>query len=157
MNLDQMFPARFVRGQDLTAAILATITGITRDETHPRPGVTEEKYVLHFERIDPRTGEYIQMPANQRDEHGYATILRKTLAEQIAGALSTRDTDQWIGQKIVLMPTRTRAAGRDVLTISARAPKAAPGQQPQQRKPDTDAGADHADIDDTDDDKDFQN
>ena len=123
MKLAQMFPAKFVRGQDLSAPILAIITAITREETHPRPGVTEEKYVIHFERVDPKTGEYIELPANLRTAQGYGAILRHTLAEQIADALKSDDTDQWTGQRIVFMPIHTRAAGKDVLTISARAPK----------------------------------
>lgn len=133
-----MFPARYVRGQDLSAPILATITGIGQEETHPRPGVAEQKYVVTFERLDPKTGEYIQMTSNQRTAKGYSVILRKTLAEQIAEALQEMDTDKWIGQRIVLMPTRTRAAGRDVLTISARAPKAQQPAQPAEDDPSAD-------------------
>lgn len=134
MKLNQMFPARYVRGQDLAAPILVVITGISKEETHPRPGVTEEKYVLHFERLDPRTGEYVEMEANARTKAGYGCILRHTLAEQIADVLKSDDTDTWIGQKIVLQPCKTRAAGRDVLTISARAPKSA-SAKPAQEQP----------------------
>ncbi len=126
MKLSEMYPARFVRGRDLPGPILAQVSAVEREEVHPRPGVTEQKYVLRFERLDPRSGKPAPLPGVSRARAGYGVILRKALAEQIAATLGSDDTDEWIGKRVVLEPCPTRAAGRDVLTISARAPKAKP-------------------------------
>jgi hypothetical protein len=136
MKVSEMFPARFMRGQDLPAPILAQITAIDHEEVHPRPGVTEQKFVLRFERIDPRTGKPAPMPNVARTREGYGVILRKALAQQIAAALGSDETDVWVGKRVVMESAQTRAAGRDVLTIAARAPKAKPaGESAQSSEP----------------------
>jgi hypothetical protein len=126
MKVSEMFPARFMRGQDLPAPILAQITAIEREEVHPRPGVTEQKYVVRFERMDPRTAKPVPMPNVARAKNGYGVILRKALAQQIAAALGSDETDEWVGKRVVLESAQTRAAGKDVLTVAARAPKTKP-------------------------------
>src|SRR5262245_27266270 len=123
MKLSEMFPSRFVRGQDLQSPILAQITGIERETVHPRAGVEEEKFILRFERIDPRTGKPAPLSTVVRTRAGHGVILRRVLAEQIAEALGADDTDAWIGQRVVLAPADARAGNRTVKTIVARAPK----------------------------------
>jgi hypothetical protein len=130
MKVSEMFPARFMRGQDLSAPILVQLTAIEREEVHPRPGVSEQKYVLRFERIDPRSAKPAPMPNVARAHNGYGVILRKSLAQQIAAALGTDETDEWVGKRIVLESSQTRAAGHDVLTVAARAPKTKPATEP---------------------------
>ncbi len=130
MKLSEMFPARFMRGRDLPGPILAQVNAIEREEVHPRPGVTEQKYVLRFERLDPRSGKPIPLPGVSRSRTGYGVILRKALAEQVAATLGSDDTDEWTGKRVVLEPCQARAAGRDVLTVSARAPKSKPAGEP---------------------------
>jgi hypothetical protein len=88
MKLSEMYPSRFVRGQDLSAAILVEITGIERDQVHPKPGVTETKYVLRFNAIKPASLANVE-----RAKTGYGVILRKTLADQVAGILGSDGDD----------------------------------------------------------------
>ncbi|MDA8113674.1 MAG: hypothetical protein M0Z43_02960 [Acidithiobacillus sp.] len=123
MKLNEMYPSRFVRGRDLPAAILIKITTVESETVHPRPNVTEQAYVLRFERIDPRTGQPASIAGCSRTDAGYGVILRHTLAAAIAAILQSDDTDAWIDQRIVLEPARIRAAGQDVTTITARAPR----------------------------------
>lgn len=124
MQIQTMFPSRYVRGQDLSAAILARIISVTQETMHPRPGVTETSYVLRVNRIDPANRDLlIEIPNVNCDATlGYGVILRHSLALQI-GAMHGSDTDKWTGQVIVLEPTRMAVAGRDVTTITARAPR----------------------------------
>ncbi len=129
MKLSEMFPARFVRGRDLPGPILVQVNAIEREEMHPRPGVTEQKYVLRFERLDPRANRPTLLPGVSRSRAGYGAILRKALAEQIATVTGSDDTDEWIGKYVVLEPCQAHAAGRDVLSISARAPKIKPAAE----------------------------
>lgn len=63
------------------------------------------------------------MPNVARARNGYGVILRKALAQQIAAALGSDETDDWVGKRVVLESAQTRAAGHDVLTVAARAPK----------------------------------
>jgi len=124
MQIQTMFPSRYVRGQDLSAAILARIISVTHETMHPRPGVTETSYVLRVNRIDPANRDLlVEIPNVNCDATlGYGVILRHSLALQI-GAMHGSDTDKWAGQVIVLEPTRMAVAGRDVTTITARAPR----------------------------------
>ena len=123
MNVDAMFPARYLRGQDLAGPILIVITAITREKMRAGPGKPEEeKYVLRFELVK---GQTIKLDATQHPPEGYGLILRKVLAHQIVAALMLKDADKWIGQRIVIFPGPSKAAGEDVITTYARAPRAA--------------------------------
>ena len=124
MQIQTMFPSRYVRGQDLSAAILARIISVTQETMHPRPGVTETSYVLRVNRIDPGNRDMLlEIPNCNCDATlGYGVILRHSLALQIA-VQHGPDTDKWKDQVIVLEPTRMAVAGRDVTTITARAPR----------------------------------
>ena len=124
MQINTMFPSRYVRGQDLTAPILARIITVTQETMHPRPGVTETSYVLRISRIDPGNRDNLLEIANCvcDSSKGYGVILRHSLALQIQ-TMHGSDTDKWVSQVVVLEPTEMSVAGRQVTTITARAPR----------------------------------
>lgn len=117
-----MFPSRFVRGRDLPGPILAKITAIERETVHPRPGVTEDKWILRIERLTA-DGQPEKLQNVTHTKTGYGMVLRKALAEQIGEALASRNTDDWCDKRIVLFPIPAKAGGKDVISINARAPK----------------------------------
>ena len=133
MQINTMFPSRYVRGQDLTAPILAHIITVTQETMHPRPGVTETSYVLRISRIDPANRDnQLEIPnCVCAPVFGYGVILRHSLALQIQ-TMHGPDTDAWTNQVIVLEPTEMSVAGRQVTTITARAPRT-PAQLPESK------------------------
>ena len=132
MQINTMFPSRYVRGQDLTAPILARIITVTQETMHPRPGVTETSYVLRISRIDPGNRDNLLEIANCvcDSSKGYGVILRHSLALQIQ-TMHGSDTDKWVSQVVVLEPTEMSVAGRQVTTITARAPRTPAAQLPE--------------------------
>ena len=122
MKLEQMFPSRYVCGRHLQTPILCRVVDVHQEDMHPRPSVTERKWVMTIERVDP-AGQVQPIAGCTRSGDGYAVILRHTLALQICSVLQSDDTDSWRGRMIVLEPAQARAAGEEVTTINARAPK----------------------------------
>ncbi|MCL5994491.1 MAG: hypothetical protein M1546_00355 [Chloroflexi bacterium] len=119
MKINELFPSKFVRGQDLShTPVLAKLGVIEQVEVHPRPGVKEQKWVLLFESVDP-AGKARPIAGVSRTAAGYAVILRKALMAQILEATGTTDTDEWPGKQVVFHACESRAG----LTVCARAPK----------------------------------
>ena len=141
MNLDEMFPAKYLRGQDLAGPILSIVTSIGKEKMRAGPGKPEElKWVIRFELAKGLP----PLRITQHPPEGYGLPMRKTLAEDIGAALKERDAEKWIGQKVVIFAAKEEAAGREVITTHARAPKAAlspAGAQkdapPAEHQPDT--------------------
>jgi len=103
MKLDQMYPRKYATGADLKAPVTVTIKIVQSEQMRPNPKAPEEtKYVLYTHE-SPR-----------------GVILSRTLAEQIAAAIGSDDTDQWPGKQIVLFPVPMQVAGRSVVAIRAR-------------------------------------
>ena len=122
MNVNELFPARYLRGQDMAGPILVVITGLGIEKMRAGPGKPEEsKQVLRFE-LAKGVAQTLKTTLHTSD--GYKLPMRKTLALDIAAALNEQDTDKWIGAKVVIYPATESAAGRDVITTHARAPKA---------------------------------
>lgn len=124
MKVTDMFPSRVLRGADLPEkGMLIQITGVHIEKMRAGQGKPEEtKYVLYFE--DVSTGK----PARVRGvqyvaERGQGLVLRKALAIQINEATHTNDTDDWAGKKVVIYGCKTKAQGKEVVSICARAPK----------------------------------
>ena len=105
MNINEMYPKRYASGLDLNGkAATLTVSRITR-ESMQTPGVGQvEKYVIYF----------------QETKRG--VVLSRILAEQIAAALGTPETDQWTGKKVMLYPENISVAGSIRVVIRARAP-----------------------------------
>lgn len=123
MKLSEMFPNRFLRGQDMTNPLLIVIRGVELVKVRAGAGKPEEaKWVLRFDlaKSDKNPKE---LPGTQRPPEGYGLVLRKTLANEISLALSTDDSDKWIAGKVVIFPLTENVMKRDVIAIHARAPK----------------------------------
>lgn len=125
-TINDLFPRRFVRGRDLRGPILARLTSVGVEVVHPRPGVEEQAYVVRFEHLDPKTRQSVPLRGFRRDRHGYAVILRRTLAEQIAEVAGAESVEDWNGRVVVL--ELATMAGK--VTIKARAARQAAAPTP---------------------------
>ena len=120
MKCGEMFPNRYLRGQDMAGPLLIVVNKVVTERVRSGAGRPEEtKYVLRFElaKVDRQPA---QLSVTSHPPEGYGLVLRKTLAEEIFHATGTTDTDEWAGHKIVIYSAKERAAGRDVITIHAR-------------------------------------
>lgn len=110
MKVKEMFPRKYATGQDLNGkAATLTIARLSAEKMRPGPGAPEEsKWVLYFENAKK------------------GVILNRTLANQIAEALGSDDTDEWPGLPITLYPEAMNVAGKARIAIRARAPEPAP-------------------------------
>lgn len=124
MKVSDMFPSRVLRGSDLPEkGMLIQITGVHVEKMRAGQGKPEEtKYVLYFD--DVSTGKPARVRGVQYvPEHGQGLVLRKALAIQINEATHTDDTDDWTGKRVVIYGCKTKAQGKEVVSICARAPK----------------------------------
>jgi hypothetical protein len=103
MDVNQMYPSRFLKGAELRGPVTVTISAIRKEQTYkPGEGQTDI-FVLYCERASR------------------GVVLSKPLAFSIAQALGEPDTDQWTGRAVTLYPQPMRVAGRDLIAIRARA------------------------------------
>ncbi len=124
MHINEMFPARFLRGQDMTGPLLIVIRGVSTEKVRAGAGKPEEtKYVLRFELAKGAAGNPAALKTTQHPPDGYGLLLRKTLANDIAEAVGTDDIEKWIAAKVVIYTATVAAAGREVITTHIRAPK----------------------------------
>lgn len=130
MQLSDMYPRKFLRGQDMQRPLLIELKAVEQVELRAGPNKPSERgYVLHFENLNPKAD------AGAKDKYqlvrgiaytvgkGHALVLRRALADQIMAATGTTDTDQWPGKRVVIFPEAMNVAGGAVIAIRARAPK----------------------------------
>ena len=109
----------------LPRPIMIGIVGIEREKLRPAPNKPEiDSFVLVFDNVDA-AGNHVTLPGLEAVSGHYRLVLRATLAQQIAELLGADDTDAWRGKQIVLFSEAITVAGEAMLTIRARAPKAA--------------------------------
>ena len=103
MKLSEMYPSRFVRGVDLQGkSVTVTIAKVQLESMRPNPQSPEiQKFVLY--------------PAEGKK----GIVLSKTLANQIARAVGSEETDEWVGQKVTLYPEPVSVAGVQRVAIRA--------------------------------------
>ncbi len=102
MNVNDMFPSKYLSGADMTGPIIVTIAGVKIEKAF-KPGEGNTNiYVLQCEKATK------------------GIVLNKTLAHQIAVIAGSLVTDDWRGKKVVLYPEPMNVAGRDVVAIRAR-------------------------------------
>jgi hypothetical protein len=107
MNLGQLFPSKYLKCADLAGKrTKLVIQKISVEQVGQDPGDLP-KPILHFQ------------------GGAKALVLNKTNAETIAETLGD-DTDQWLGQTIILAPARTRYQGKSVDCIRVEMTPAAP-------------------------------
>lgn len=103
MNVNQMFPSKYLKGSELTGPVTVTIASIHKEQSYkPGEGKTDI-FVLYCERAKR------------------GVVLTKPLAFSIAEALGEPDTDRWTGRAVVLYPQVMSVAGQQVTAIRARA------------------------------------
>lgn len=128
MQVKDMFPAKYLRGQDMTKPMLIEMHVVMQQKLRPGPDKPEETaYVLYFD--DVSTGKPAPVRGLVKHENGkHALVLRRQLADEIMSASGTQDTDEWSGKRVVIYPEQRTVARRNVVSIRARKP--APAAQP---------------------------
>lgn len=123
MQVKDMFPSKFLRGQDMTKPMLVEMHGVQETGLRAGPDKPEEPaYVLFFD--DVSTGKPLPVRGLMRHENGkHALVLRRQLAEEIMQATGTTDTDDWANKRVVLYHEQRTVARRSVVSIRARAAK----------------------------------
>lgn len=141
MNVKEFYPVTLLRGQDLAKPILILITAVRIEKMRTGANKPEEPtLVAYFENVS--SGKAVKIPTHKYFEglgHGFS--VRKTLAFKIAGLLGSDDTDTWVGKKLVLSATDSKAQGKPVKSIDARLPEA---KQDNKKSTDHDPVADAA-------------
>lgn len=103
MDINQLFPSKYLKGADLKAPTTVTIAAV-KPESMYKPGEGNvTKYVLYV--VNGSKG----------------VVLSRPLALQIAQALGEPDTDNWPGRRVVLFPVPMTVAGAACVAIRARA------------------------------------
>lgn len=110
MDVNQMFPSKYLKGDELTGPKTVTIASIRTEETY-KPGKGKvDVFVLWCEKATR------------------GIVLSRPLALSISEALGESDTEKWTGKAITIYPLPMTVAGRNLVAIRAKAaaPKPAP-------------------------------
>jgi hypothetical protein len=99
-----MFPSKYVCGDDLKGKpFVLTIDRIKREEMFDvQTQKKTHKWVLYF-----------------KDAHK-GVLLGKTQAKEIAEAVGSQNSDDWVGSKVEMYPTKIRAFGKIWNTVRFR-------------------------------------
>lgn len=118
MKVSEMFPRKYLGGEDLQGkAYRVVIDGVRQEELRVAPGAKPElKWVMYL--AGTRKG----------------IVLSRTLAEQIAAAAGSDETDDWAGKAVVIYPEPMTVAGKRRVAIRARAPKPEAGAEAVEMK-----------------------
>jgi hypothetical protein len=124
-----MKDSKFLKKEDCEPAILVTITGCHEENVAKQGAEPEMKWCLTFE------------------EHTKPFVLNSTNAQIIAKFTGEDDTDNWIGQKVVLYHDPNISFGNKIVGgIRVRAPKKGAGTPakapPKKAKPPVNEDAD---------------
>jgi hypothetical protein len=102
MNVNEMFPSKYMKGSDLKGPTTVTILEVKPERIY-KPGEGQiTGYILFCEKASK------------------GIVLTKPLAMSIAAALGEQDTDNWHGRQVVLYPQPMTVAGRNLVAIRAR-------------------------------------
>jgi hypothetical protein len=106
MNIDDLFPSKYLRGADLQGkAVAVRINNVVLEEFYDNDSrQTVKKAVLYC------------------DDKSKGIVLSKSLSFQIADILHSKNTNEWIGKDIVLYSDRRLVFGveKDVLQAKAK-------------------------------------
>ena len=109
MKVNDMFPRKYATGSDLKGPVILTIARVASEKMRPGAGQPEvAKFVLYF------------------DGASRGVVLSRVLAEQIAQAVGSDDTDHWPGKRVTLYPQPMKVAGVDRVAIRARSANGTP-------------------------------
>jgi len=105
MKLSEMFPRRWMVGADLGGKeYTLKIDRVAQEQIQVQGGKKEPRYVLYFKGAKK------------------GLILNRTIGEQIAGVVSSEETDDWRGQAVTIYPVEMRVAGEQRVGIRVRKP-----------------------------------
>lgn len=107
MKINDMFPSKYVRGEELGGkSFSVTIARVVKERMRPDSRCPEaDRFVLYT--VEGHKG----------------IILSKTLADQIAKITGSDDTDAWPGKKIEIYPEGLMVGGVARVAIRARESK----------------------------------
>lgn len=133
-NIDEMLAGRYLKKDDVPKPLLLTIAGLKKENVAPANEEPEMKWTMRFEELEQ------------------PMVMNPTNIQLCADALKSRDTDDWIGHKIVLFSDPTVSMGGKLvggLRIRAvkRAAQPEPEPEPAPRKAKAAPGS-MADMDD---------
>jgi hypothetical protein len=107
MNLNEIYPSKFLRGADLGGkSALVVIERVEMDSFY-----------------DSERRENVQKPVLFFKGKNKGVVLSKTLAYGIADIVGSEDTDTWVGKTIILYSEHKLVYGnqKDVLCVRDRA------------------------------------
>jgi len=105
MNINDMFPSKYISAADVTQPFTLRISGVQPEEMTARDGTKEMKGVLYF--------------SNAKK----GLVLNKINATVIADCYGS-ETESWSGQMITLYKDRVQAFGEMVDAVRVRLPEA---------------------------------
>ena len=103
--------SKYFRAGDFTKEIVGTIESVDSVEFKNDDGSAAVKPVLHFEDVPQ------------------ALVLNKTNFTTLA-LMFGENTDDWVGAKVALYPSRVDFKGKTMPTIKVRRPQKAPARHP---------------------------
>jgi hypothetical protein len=106
---DEMFPSRFIKCSDLNGKPMAvTIAATDRETLRDASGKEREKLVVGFQGLKK------------------VLALNATNWDSVADILDEANSDDWVGGRIELYPSKTHLPGRGMSTASASARRRRP-------------------------------
>lgn len=109
MNIDDMKESKYLRQQDVGRGVLVTIKGLSEDNIEKDDQADEHVWLLHFHELDK------------------PLVLKPTNAALCAQACGSKETDYWIGKRIVLYTDPNVSFGGKITGgIRVRAPRLNP-------------------------------
>lgn len=104
MRIEDVYPSKYVRGEDLAGKpVTLTIVRVVLEAMCPGQGApATQKPVIYFEKAKK------------------AVIMSRALWIQIAAITGDDDTNTWKGKKIQLYPEKMTVAGQPRIAIRAR-------------------------------------
>lgn len=106
MRLDDVYEGKWLKAEHLDEQPrLVTIAKVGDTEFQQKDGTKKRQIVLTFAEYDKPFG------------------LNWTNAKKCAEICDSRDTDDWLGKKVVIYPTEVESFGETVEAIRMRAPK----------------------------------
>jgi hypothetical protein len=106
MNINELKESKYLRKEDFPGPALATIRSFQKANVAPENKPPQQKWIMFF------------------DEYEKGLVLGSTNAQLAAKALGSDETDDWIGQQIVLYNDPNVTYGSEVTGgIRLRAPK----------------------------------
>ena len=105
MEIDDLYPSKYLRGSDLQGhAVTVKIEKVTLERFYDQQSRSEiEKLVIYL--VGKKK----------------ALIAGKSLAYEIAGVCGSKNTDAWSGQEFILFTERKLVYGREMDILRARA------------------------------------